>query len=309
VRCDRSRATRERSIAVLIGALAAACATGVDPTGGDGAEGTGGAAASGASGGSSGVGSGGTGASSTTGGSAGIGGAGGVGGTGASGSGGTGGASATGGTGGSGTGGSGTGGSGTGGSATGGTGGSGTGGSGTGGTGGGGACGGNVNGSGGAAPTSGGLEVHYRRNDTNSTDDQLRFSLDVVNGGTDPVPLSEVTVRYWYTKDSGASAQTSNIDYAYIGGGNITRTFNAVGPVTGADFYVELSFTACAGTLAGGARTGDIQLRLNKDDYSAYSEADDYSYVDSAVQSEPRIPNDHITVYRDSTLVWGTEPQ
>jgi hypothetical protein len=301
VRCDRSRATRGRSIAVLIGALLAACATGVDPTGAGG-EGTGGAAASGASGGGSGVGSGGTGASSTTGGSSGIGGAGGVGGTGASGSGGTGGTSATGGASGSGTGGSGTGGSGTGGSGTGGSGGSGTGGTGT--------CSTGGSGTGGSdAGSSNGLTVHYRRGDANSTDEQLRVSLEVVNGGTDPVPLTEVTVRYWYTKDSGSTAQTSSIDYAAIGRDNINRAFTAVGPVTGADFYIELSFTAGAGTLAGGASTGDIQLRINKDDYSPYSEADDWSYVDCGLMSGPRTPNDHITAYQNGTLVWGTEPQ
>ncbi|MNN29888.1 Beta-mannanase/endoglucanase A precursor [compost metagenome] len=75
--------------------------------------------------------------------------------------------------------------------------------------------------------------------------------------------------------------------------------------VTGADYYVEISFGSGAGTLAPGASTGDIQIRMNKTDWSNYNEADDYSY-DSSKQNYSLW--NKATLYQNGALVWGIEP-
>lgn len=63
-----------------------------------------------------------------------------------------------------------------------------------------------------------------------------------------------------------------------------------------------MGFTS--GSLAAGADSGDLQLRMAKSDWSNFDESDDYSrganssYADAA----------KVTVYVAGTLVWGTEP-
>ncbi|NUS14494.1 MAG: glycosyl hydrolase family 5, partial [Streptomyces sp.] len=150
---------------------------------------------------------------------------------------------------------------------------------------------------------SGALKVQYKNNDSSPGDNQIKPGLQLVNTGSTSVSLSTVTVRYWFTSDGGASTFTTNCDYAVIGCGNVSQSVTATSsPRTGADHYLQVSFTG--GSLAAGASTGDIQARLNKTDWSNFSETGDYSYgTNTSYADAPRI-----TVYVNGTLVYGTEP-
>ena len=124
------------------------------------------------------------------------------------------------------------------------------------------------------------------------------------NTGTTPIPLSEITLRYWFTRDT-AIAQTAWCDFATLGAANITLTLAAVSPArTNADYYFQVGFAPASGNLAAGANTGNIQTRFSKDDFSNYNEANDYSYVASMSFGVTT----KVTVYRLGNLVYGTEP-
>ena len=124
------------------------------------------------------------------------------------------------------------------------------------------------------------------------------------NNGTTPLPLSEMTLRYWFTIDS-AVTQTAWVDYAAVGNGNVALTLVPVSPArTNADFYLQVAFTAAAGNLAAGANTSNIQTRFSKNDFSAYNEANDYSYIASLSFTATT----KVTAYRLGVLVYGTEP-
>jgi hypothetical protein len=73
---------------------------------------------------------------------------------------------------------------------------------------------------------------------------------------------------------------------------------------SGADHYVEIGFAATAGSLAAG-ETVELQLRFAKNDWSNYTQSNDYSFNSSA---STYTDANKITLYISSQLSSGTEP-
>src|SRR5262245_8074357 len=156
-----------------------------------------------------------------------------------------------------------------------------------------------------ASAQTSGLRVQYKIPQAVPNDNHVRPHLNIVNGGTATVPLSELTLRYWYTVD-GVRPQVYVCDWTPRGCGNVTSSFVAVSPArTGADFYLQLGFTPGMGSLTAGQSTGEIQGRFNKDNWTNYDESNDYSYDPTKLAFADW---DRVTLYRNGTLVWGTEP-
>ncbi|MFG2652477.1 glycoside hydrolase family 6 protein [Streptomyces sp. NPDC048436] len=148
----------------------------------------------------------------------------------------------------------------------------------------------------------GALKVQYKNTDSSATDNQIRMALQVVNTGSTAVDLSKVKLRYWFTPESGSSTFGTSCDYAVIGCGTLTHGVKTAGSAAGASHYLEVSFGS--GTLAAGASTGEMQLRLNKSDWSNFNEADDYSRSTSTSFADAA----KIGAYVNGTLSWGTAP-
>ncbi|MNJ33661.1 Beta-mannanase/endoglucanase A precursor [compost metagenome] len=157
----------------------------------------------------------------------------------------------------------------------------------------------------GSIPIEGGLKLQYRTNDTNPGDNQFRPHFRIVNTGTTSVALSDVKIRYYYTVD-GDKPQQFNCDYAVVGSGNVSGRFVKLdNTAAGADYYLEISFATGAGNLAPGADSGEIQVRINKADWSNYNESDDYSYSGTQTHFADW---DNVTLHQGNSLVWGIEP-
>ncbi|MHA6532129.1 cellulase family glycosylhydrolase [Paenibacillus sp. BAC0078] len=145
----------------------------------------------------------------------------------------------------------------------------------------------------------------YRVGETGTAVNSIRASLQLKNESGAPIPLSELTVRYWYTSE-GSTAQTVEFDYAAIGKEKLlTSVVSMAQPATGADTYAEISFTSNAGSLAASGTTGDIQFRIHKNNWANYNQADDYSFKPSLTSYTA---NDRITVYHKGKLIYGIEP-
>jgi len=151
------------------------------------------------------------------------------------------------------------------------------------------------------------LRLQYRAADTNAGDNQIKPHFNIINPGTSLVPLSELKIRYWFTRE-GTAGQSFWCDWAMVTGScsNVTGTFVQVNPArTGADFYLEVGFNPAAGSIPAGGQSGEIQTRISKSDWSNYTETGDYSFDPTKTAFADWT---HVTLYRNGVLVWGVEP-
>jgi endoglucanase len=150
----------------------------------------------------------------------------------------------------------------------------------------------------------GAVRVEYKNGDGASgvTDNQIRPHLRIANPGTSALSLATVSVRYYFTRE-GVTPVNVFCDWAVVGCANLRFAVVALAtPVTGADAYLEITFTS--GSVAANANSGDIQLRLAKNDWSNFNEANDYSRGTNTAYANATT----ITGFVGGTLSWGTAP-
>jgi hypothetical protein len=163
-----------------------------------------------------------------------------------------------------------------------------------------------------AAPSVSGLKVQDRSHDNDNPDNQLYAQYQLINTGTGTnpasVPLSSLTLRYWFTNETPTDPLVFACDYAQVGCSNITSKFTVLGsPVAKANTYVDITFNAAAGSIAIGQSTGEIQTRIHHVSYSNFITTDTYSFI-----SDPSFvykDTQTVTLYLNGVLVWGVEPK
>jgi hypothetical protein len=136
-------------------------------------------------------------------------------------------------------------------------------------------------------------------------DNFIQPSFKIVNAGSTNVPYSELRIRYWFTFD-GVPGLTFQCAAAAGPGGNTFVHGNFVTVSRpGADRYVEIDFHDSNQTLSAGTDSGIVQTDVMGS--ANFTEAGDYSY--DPMKAWPTF-TDHtkVTLYRNGTLVWGTEP-
>ncbi|HEX3045185.1 MAG TPA: cellulose binding domain-containing protein [Bacillota bacterium] len=149
------------------------------------------------------------------------------------------------------------------------------------------------------------IRILYKCNITNPTSNTLGPWFKVYNDGPDALTLSEVTIRYWYSRDTLAK-QLSFCDWAQVGTSNVThQCLPKNNPPNGANYYLEVGFTAGAGTIASGSNSGEIQLRVCNELWNNYDQATDYSFNGAMTSFQQ---NTKVTAYINGNLVYGTEP-
>ncbi|WP_033306828.1 cellulose binding domain-containing protein [Streptomyces iakyrus] len=148
------------------------------------------------------------------------------------------------------------------------------------------------------------LKVRYRT-DTPATATAAKPSLEVFNDTGKPLPLSDVTLRYWFTAD-GSASYAFNCVNAVFGCSNVAGRIVAMNkPTDTADHYLEVRFTAAAGDLKPGANSKGIDLQLFRTDHKKLKQSDDRSF-DAEMTSYKEAEN--VTAYKRGVLAWGEEP-
>jgi hypothetical protein len=129
--------------------------------------------------------------------------------------------------------------------------------------------------------------------------------LEVFNKSKKALPLSDVTLRYYFTAD-GASEYAFNCVQAAVGCSNIAGTVVTLDePTDTADRYLELGFTAGAGALKPGANSKGIEVQLYRVDHKKLKQSNDRSF-DGEMTSYKE--SKKVTAYKRGVLTWGQEP-
>jgi hypothetical protein len=139
---------------------------------------------------------------------------------------------------------------------------------------------------------------------TSGTANTLNPRFKLVNTGTTAISLTDVKIRYYYTIN-GKVAQSFWCDWSTAGSSNVSATFVKLDTAkTGADYYAEIGFASGAGTVAAG-QSVEIHIRINKNNWSNYTQTDDYSFNSSSASYTDW---NMATGYLSGGLIWGIEP-
>jgi cellulose 1,4-beta-cellobiosidase len=156
-----------------------------------------------------------------------------------------------------------------------------------------------------AAPT--GVKVQDRSHDNDNPDNTLYALYQVVNTSASTVPLSSLTMRYWFTNENPSDPLEFDCDWAQVNCSNIAAKFVVLSPARSkANTYLEISLKAAAGSVAAGQNSGEIQTRVHHVNWSDFNTTETYSFI-----SDPSFvykDTQTVTLYQNGTLIWGVEP-
>lgn len=145
----------------------------------------------------------------------------------------------------------------------------------------------------------GALRVQMYMGNTSSTTNTISPKFKIFNYGSNPLTMSSVKIRYYYTKD-GSSAQNFVCNSNVSG---ITGNFvNMSSPTSDADNYLEISFPQ--GFSLAPSTSVELTAGISKSDGSNYDQTNDYSfntinnYIDWC-----KVP-----AYILGNKLWGSEP-
>lgn len=140
---------------------------------------------------------------------------------------------------------------------------------------------------------------------TPTVNDEVDPWFELVNNTSSAIPYSSLTIDYYFS-DPSDETYDFGCAWAVVSCADLTGTVLAApSPTTGADHILQITFSAAAGSLAPGANSGDMELRMWRADWANINQAGDYSFngADTSYTAWSQV-----TAFQSGTLVWGTEP-
>lgn len=153
------------------------------------------------------------------------------------------------------------------------------------------------------------VNAEYYNTNNQSPINQISSNLKITNSGSEPINLSDLKIRYYYTIN-GVNSQNFFCDYASINNSNTINSSNVTGTFVElsrrssyADYYLEIGFTNNSEILYPGSHI-NMCTRMSKSDWSnTYIQEDDYSFNSSSELDMSNMP-----IYISGVKVFGKEP-
>lgn len=150
---------------------------------------------------------------------------------------------------------------------------------------------------------SGSLQIMYFSSNVSSSANTITPMFKLINNTTSAIKLSELKIRYYLTVDSDIT-QSFWCDWSTIGAKNVYGNFMELSITkSNADHCLEIGFSNTAGVIESG-KTIEIQTRFSKDNWSDFSQSNDYSFN----PSKGFVSSNKITLYEKGKLIFGKEP-
>jgi hypothetical protein len=140
---------------------------------------------------------------------------------------------------------------------------------------------------------------------TSTVSDEVDPWFELVNNTSSAIPYSSLKIDYYFSDPSNETYDFA-CAWAVVSCADLTGTVAPLATAsTKADHYLQISFSAAAGSLAPGANSGDMELRMWRADWADINQANDYSYVGTDTSYTA---SNQVTAFQNGNLVWGVEP-
>jgi Cellulose binding domain len=170
---------------------------------------------------------------------------------------------------------------------------------------------GGTGGAGGATNLPTGVHVQYRCTECTSSSYSVGLHFGVKNMQPAPVVLSAFSIRYWFTA-APLPASALKVHCETIQPSNLLPCTDLVlkivpvdPPRTGADSYIEMSFTAGSPQIGWMGAIPQLDVRFETSTQPGLTQSDDYSFDPTITALADSMK---VTAYADGNLVWGVEP-
>ncbi len=150
------------------------------------------------------------------------------------------------------------------------------------------------------------LRVQMYLGNTSQTTNTISPNFRIYNDSTSPLNMSEVKLRYYYTKDS-SSTQNFVCDSCLYNNTNISGvTGNFIDitlPTSNSDNYLEITFPQ--GISLAPNSSIELRNRIYKSDWSNFNQSNDYSFNPTGTDYQDW---NKVTAYLSNSLLWGSKP-
>ncbi|HEY9061600.1 MAG TPA: cellulose binding domain-containing protein [Pseudobacteroides sp.] len=136
------------------------------------------------------------------------------------------------------------------------------------------------------------------------SENEIIANIIIFNVTRQPVRLSDIKVRYYYTQESG-SKPIFKCDYASFGKGNVSGDFVDIKEKSdNADKYLELKFSGKSDVIESGLYA-EVRVIISNTEQVKFNTENDWSVMNKV---QEYTINNNVSGYLNGLLTWGAEP-